>query len=202
MIRQVEALRQHFELNAAAEVKRAIDTDVLTQEVASLAGVARNEHSIDDWPTRRALDRRDARGDVQWECRIRLEHCAHLKTVCQVLRADVSLGKNPRRELMEQRLNQVVIRPVNDRDIDIGAPQRLRRGESAESAADDHDAMGARVGAPADFERTTSMAMCVSGGLPAGVDDDAGVDAMRVPGLSRSATPASPSRNRGESPGA
>ena len=55
MIRQVEPFREHVELNAPVEVKRAIDTDVQTQEVASLAGVARNEHSIDDRPTGRAL---------------------------------------------------------------------------------------------------------------------------------------------------
>ena len=54
---------------------------------------------------------------------------------------DVPLGQNARRELMQQRLNQMVICPVDDGDIDLGAPQRLRRRESAESAADDHDVM-------------------------------------------------------------
>ena len=59
---------------------------------------------------------------------------------------DVALGENPRRELMEQRLNQVMIRPVDDGDFDLGAPQRLRRNESSESAADDHDVMPAACG--------------------------------------------------------
>jgi hypothetical protein len=49
----------------------------------------------------------------------------------------------PSRELIQQRLKQVVVRPVDDGDIDLGAPQRLRRKESAESAADDHDVMPA-----------------------------------------------------------
>jgi hypothetical protein len=35
---------------------------------------------------------------------------------------DVPFGKNSRRELMQQRLNKVVIRPVDDGDIDCGAP--------------------------------------------------------------------------------
>jgi hypothetical protein len=58
-------------------------------------------------------------------------------------RRDVPLGENPGRKLIEQRLKQVVVRPVDDRDIDIGAPQRFRRKESAESAADDRDGMPA-----------------------------------------------------------
>jgi hypothetical protein len=62
------------------------------------------------------------------------------------LQHDVALGKNPRRELMEQRLNQVMIRSVNDGDIDLGAPQRLRRRESSESAPDDHNTMPAASG--------------------------------------------------------
>jgi hypothetical protein len=53
-------------------------------------------------------------------------------------RCDVAFGKNPGRDLTQQRLNQVMIRPVDDRDIDIGAPQRFRRREPAESAADNH----------------------------------------------------------------
>jgi hypothetical protein len=59
-------------------------------------------------------------------------------------RSDVPLGENPRRELIEQRLKQVVIRPVDDGDLDIGAAQRFRGKESAESAADDHDLVPAR----------------------------------------------------------
>jgi hypothetical protein len=49
-------------------------------------------------------------------------------------RGDVAFRENPRRDLTQQRLNQVVIRPVDDRDIDIGTPQRFRRGEPTESA--------------------------------------------------------------------
>jgi signal transduction histidine kinase len=37
--------------------------------------------------------------------------------------------------------DEVVIRPVDDGDIDGGAPQGLRRSQSSESAADDHDMM-------------------------------------------------------------
>jgi hypothetical protein len=47
------------------------------------------------------------------------------------------------RHLIEQRLKQMVARPVNDGDIDLGALQRLRRRESGESGADDQDVMTA-----------------------------------------------------------
>jgi len=40
---------------------------------------------------------------------------------------------------MQQRLNQVVIRPVDDSDVNGGAPQGLRRRQSSESAPNDHD---------------------------------------------------------------
>jgi hypothetical protein len=37
-------------------------------------------------------------------------------------RCDVALRQNPRRNLVEQRLEQVVIRPVDHREVDVGAP--------------------------------------------------------------------------------
>ncbi len=42
-------------------------------------------------------------------------------------RRDVTLGQDPRRKLVEQRLEQVVVRPVDHRDVDIGAPQAASR---------------------------------------------------------------------------
>ena len=59
-------------------------------------------------------------------------------------RRDVPLGENPGRELIEQRLKQVVIRPVDDGDLHIGAAQRFSGKQSAEPAADDHDLVPAR----------------------------------------------------------
>jgi hypothetical protein len=85
VVGQVETLRQPFELNAAAEVKRATETEVEIEKIAPVAGVTWDKRSIDNRPTGRALNRRDARGDVEWPCRICLEHCAQLKTVCQML---------------------------------------------------------------------------------------------------------------------
>src|SRR5678815_800105 len=58
-------------------------------------------------------------------------------------RGDVPLGEDARRELIEQGLKQMVVRAVDNGDIDLGASQRLRRKQSAESAADDHDVMPA-----------------------------------------------------------
>ena len=59
MIRHVEALREQFELNAAAEVQRATETDVQTEEVVSLAQrtSSKRPHMLDpDW-RRGCIDR-------------------------------------------------------------------------------------------------------------------------------------------------
>jgi hypothetical protein len=56
---------------------------------------------------------------------------------------NVALGQNPGRELTQQRLNQVVVSPINDGDSDVGTPQPLGRSEPTESATDDHDLMPA-----------------------------------------------------------
>jgi len=58
-------------------------------------------------------------------------------------RRDVVFAENPRGDLTQQRLDQVVIRPVDDREVDIGTSQRLRRREATESAADNHHVMPA-----------------------------------------------------------
>ena len=59
-------------------------------------------------------------------------------------RRDVAFGEDSRRELVEQRLEQVVVRPVDHRDVDVGAPQPLRGEEPTEPATDDRHAMAAR----------------------------------------------------------
>ena len=46
-----------------------------------------------------------------------------------------------RRHLVEQRLEQVVVAPVDDGDVDVGALQLLDGGDAAKAAADDDDAM-------------------------------------------------------------
>ena len=38
---------------------------------------------------------------------------------------DVSLRQKPRRKLVEQRLEQVMVGAVDERDLDVGAPQPL-----------------------------------------------------------------------------
>jgi hypothetical protein len=54
-------------------------------------------------------------------------------------RRDVALGENPRRELIEQRLEQVMVGPIDDCDIDIGGtPQPLRGEEPSETGSYDH----------------------------------------------------------------
>ena len=68
------------------------------------------------------------------------EHHAGIPLVAQDFaerRRDVALGEDPRRELVEQRLEQVVVGPVDERDVDIRPAQSLGGRESAEPAADD-----------------------------------------------------------------
>ena len=51
---------------------------------------------------------------------------------------DVARRKRRRRDLIQQRLEDVVIPPIEQRDRHVGAGARARR-ETAEAAADDHD---------------------------------------------------------------
>ena len=55
-------------------------------------------------------------------------------------RRDVRGRKRPRRDLVEERLEEVEVAPVDERDVGRRAPERARRLEAAEAAADDHDA--------------------------------------------------------------
>ena len=73
-------------------------------------------------------------------------------------RRDVSLGEDPRRELVEQRLEQVVVGPVDERDVDVGPPQPLGGGESAEAAADDHHLVPASRSRAIHLSRRPSVA--------------------------------------------
>ena len=43
--------------------------------------------------------------------------------------------------LVQQRLEEVVVRAVDERDVDVAPPEDLRGGEAAEAAADDDHAM-------------------------------------------------------------
>ena len=46
----------------------------------------------------------------------------------------------PASHLVEQRLEQVMVGAVDERDLDLGARQRTHRRQAAEAAADDHHA--------------------------------------------------------------
>ena len=51
----------------------------------------------------------------------------------------------PGRDLVEQRLEQVVVAPVDEGDVDpVVLAQLLRRVQAAEAAADDQDAVSGR----------------------------------------------------------
>ncbi len=53
---------------------------------------------------------------------------------------DVGRRQAGRRDLIEQRLEQVIVVPVDDRDVGVDARERLRGEQAAESCADDDDA--------------------------------------------------------------
>src|SRR4051812_16220050 len=59
-------------------------------------------------------------------------------------RRDLALRENPRRDLVEQRLEQVVIDPVDQGDVDRGSPQEARGEQPPKPAANDDDAMPGR----------------------------------------------------------
>jgi len=52
---------------------------------------------------------------------------------------DVRRGKAARRNLVEQRLEQVMVRAVNERDARIGHLKMLAEGQPAETGAQHHD---------------------------------------------------------------
>ena len=56
-------------------------------------------------------------------------------------RRDDAIGQDPGGDLIEQRLEQVVIGPVHDRDVGIGAGQGARNPDPAEPPADDDHLM-------------------------------------------------------------
>jgi hypothetical protein len=56
-------------------------------------------------------------------------------------RRDLPLGQDPGGHLVEQRLEQVVLRAVDERDRGVAAAQRPCREEPAEAAPDDDDPM-------------------------------------------------------------
>jgi len=74
------------------------------------------------------------------------EYNARVALVTQHLaerRRDVSFGEESSRHLVEQRLEQVVVGTVDERDVDIGAREPLGGKKPAEAAAYDRDAVPA-----------------------------------------------------------
>src|SRR5262249_25184720 len=59
-------------------------------------------------------------------------------------RSDLGGGEDHRRPLIEQRLKDVVVAAVNQYDLGIGVPQRVRRCDPGKAAADDDDALAVR----------------------------------------------------------
>jgi hypothetical protein len=72
------------------------------------------------------------------------------------------------RHLVEERLEEVVVRPVDQRDVDVALAQEPRGEQAAETAADDHDAVGHRAAAAiaVDLAKASrsafSCSLCVS----------------------------------------
>ena len=76
---------------------------------------------------------------------------------------DVALGEDAGGQLIQQRLEQMVVRAVDDRHVDVGAPQRLGGEQAAEPGADDHDAVS-----PACEDRAVARLHRTEGSRPAG----------------------------------
>ena len=58
-------------------------------------------------------------------------------------RRDVAGRKHAGRDLVEQRLEQMVIAPIDERHVDIGVAEQPGRGKTAEAAAHNDDLMHA-----------------------------------------------------------
>ena len=54
-------------------------------------------------------------------------------------RSAVARRQATSRHLVEQRLEQVVVRAVDERHVDVGVPKLVRGSQTAEPTADDHD---------------------------------------------------------------
>src|SRR4051794_25745658 len=57
-------------------------------------------------------------------------------------RGDVARIQRGGGDLIEQRLEEVVVAAVDERDVGVRLCQRLRRVQAAEAAADDYDSFG------------------------------------------------------------
>ena len=139
--------------NPAAELEcvikrlhpRRVDRKFGTPEVGLPCASCDDQNVVLDFPAQ--TDRVDGHAAG---VEIDIDHCAEndprVPLAAQRItnrHGDIPLGEYSRRDLMQQRLNQVVIRPVDDGDINGSPPQGLRRSQSSESAADDHDMMPA-----------------------------------------------------------
>ena len=60
-------------------------------------------------------------------------------------RSDLSRREDSRCHLIEQRLKNVVVAPIDQDELDIGVPQRVRCGDPGKTAADDHDTLALRT---------------------------------------------------------
>jgi hypothetical protein len=85
-----------------------------------------DEHAVGE-PDRRRLAEQDL------GVALRAQHLADR-------RCDVGRAERSGRDLVEQRLEQVVVAAIDDQHVDRRATQRPRRFETAEAGADDHDA--------------------------------------------------------------
>jgi hypothetical protein len=61
-------------------------------------------------------------------------------------RGDLTGGHDARGHLVQQRLEQVVVGPVDDGDVDVGVRQVLGGEQSAETSADDDDVVASTGG--------------------------------------------------------
>ncbi len=79
------------------------------------------------------------------------QHDAHVGRVAQDgadRRSDLGRRQAGRRHLVEQRLEEVVVAPVDDRDVRIGAGEPQRGAEAAKARADNDDVRSGHGGAP------------------------------------------------------
>ena len=135
--------------DAATQLEGVVDAlhpgrelgELVVAEVG-LAGAGRHDQRV---VRRHGLPAEDVVGDragLQVDVRDLAQHHLGVALVGQDLarrRGDLALGEDAGRDLVEQRLEEVVARPRDHRHVDVGPSQGLGPEEPAEAGTDHHD---------------------------------------------------------------
>src|SRR5436190_1815026 len=103
MVQRIESFSNRLQPDPLRETKAAVSADVDAEKVRPDTGVAPEIGTVHNRPTRGALNRGRARGDVQRETRVVLQKSTKLKSVAQMLpHAPGGRGRSIQRSINHQ----------------------------------------------------------------------------------------------------